>query len=55
MLCGDISLDERVGALGVEGEGVTHGSQFGTLLHIGLFQPVSSGVEVLLRERRAAG
>lgn len=52
VLCGDKGLDESIGALGVEGEGVTQGRQFRTLLDKRLFQPVSSSVEVLLNEKR---
>lgn len=49
VLRGDEGLDESVGALGVEGEGVAQGGQLGALLHKGLLQPVPSSVEVLLQ------
>ena len=50
VLCGDESLDESIGALGVEREGVTQRSQLGAFLDKCLLQPVSSCVEVLLTE-----
>ena len=50
VLCGNKRLDERVGALRVEGEGITQRGQFRTFLHERLLQSVSSRVEVLLRD-----
>ena len=55
VLRGDKGLDESVGALGVEGEGVTQRGQLRTFLHKRLLQPVSSGVEVLLEEKKKDG
>lgn len=54
VLRGDKGLDESVGALGVEGQGVAQRGQLGALLHKGLLQTVSSGVEVLLQRAGTA-
>lgn len=54
VLRGDKGLDESVGALGVEGQGVAQRGQLGALLHEGLLQTVSSGVEVLLQRAGTA-
>ena len=54
VLRGDESLDERIGALGVERQGVTQRRQLRTLLDERLLQPVSSRVEILLRGKRPA-
>lgn len=48
VLCGNKCLDKNIGALRVEGEGVTQSSQFRTFLDKRLLQPVSSCMEVLL-------
>lgn len=52
VLCGDKCLDQSISALGVKGESVTQRSQFRTFLDKRLLQPVSSCMEVLLRERK---
>lgn len=54
VLCGDKGLDESIGALGVEGEGVTQRGQFRTFLDERLLQPISSRVEILLKGKEAA-
>lgn len=54
VLRGDKGLDESVGALGVERQGVAQGGQLRALLHKGLLQAVSSSVEVLLRRAGTA-
>lgn len=48
VLRGNKRLDEGIGALGVQREGVTQRSQLGTFLDKRLLQAISSGVEVLL-------
>lgn len=52
VLCGDKCLDQSISALGVEGESVTQRGQFRTFLNKRLLQPVSSCMEVLLKERK---
>lgn len=52
VLCGNKCLDKNIGALRVEGEGVTQSSQFRTFLNKRLLQPVSSCMEVLLKEKK---
>ena len=47
-LRGDKVLDEGVGGLGVEGEGVLQRLQLLRLVHVRHLQPVAPGVEVLL-------
>lgn len=55
VLCGNKGLDESVGALGVERQGVTQRSQFRTFLNKGLLQAVSSCMEILLEDKEQQG
>lgn len=53
VLGGNKRLDEGIGALGVQREGVTQRSQLRTFLNKRLLQPISSCMEVLLRRKQA--
>lgn len=53
VLGGNKRLDEGIGALGVQREGVTQRSQLRTFLHKRLLQPISSCMEVLLGRKQA--
>lgn len=53
VLGGNKRLDEGIGALGVQREGVTQRGQLGTFLDERLLQPISTCVEVLLGSKQA--
>lgn len=53
MLRGDEGLDERVGGLRVERQGVAQRRQLGALLQEGLLQAAAAGVEVLLQRKES--
>lgn len=53
MLGGNKRLDEGIGALGVQREGVAQRGQLRTFLNKRLLQPIASCVEVLLGRKQA--